>query len=171
MIRTPKLIKWLPPPTLRYALNSDGYLTEENSGCGGVFRDVNGRSTMAFSVELESTSILRLELTVIKIGMELARLGGSVRIQLRVNSTLAIDIFNMKVEPTWRVELLKENISVNGVLFLKRLNLYFNIEKANMVADALAKYIYAPRYPVYFCIPMIKEIDEQLCKVVSEHIY
>jgi ribonuclease HI len=66
-------VSWTPPPRDHYKVNVDGYhkKSSENSTCGGLIRDSNGKCIRGFYNKLSFCSVWT-ELGALRIGIEMA---------------------------------------------------------------------------------------------------
>nr|XP_009762165.1 PREDICTED: uncharacterized protein LOC104214218 [Nicotiana sylvestris] len=67
-------VKWNPPPTKVFCLNTDGAVTQGNSraGFGGVFRDYKGNWVMGYASHSPSTIVMNIELMTLLRGLQMA---------------------------------------------------------------------------------------------------
>ncbi|CAN1845039.1 Putative ribonuclease H protein At1g65750 [Linum perenne] len=93
-------ITWEPGPIDRITINTDGSVNDQKfATAGGVLRSSDGKCLKAFSSNLGRCSVTRVELQGAIHGLELAWNMGFRRVELQMDSSVAIDLFMATEEP------------------------------------------------------------------------
>ncbi|XP_071916999.1 uncharacterized protein [Coffea arabica] len=90
--------KWEAPKPGIKCLNCDGSVQGDIGGEGFILRDENGDILAAGAIGVSADSILIHELEAIKEALVFAKLKGWKRIEVRIDSKLAADILNSKID-------------------------------------------------------------------------
>ncbi|KAF9622077.1 hypothetical protein IFM89_029361 [Coptis chinensis] len=90
---------WMKPDEDVLKLNSDGSVTNDNTGFGGMLRDSNGEVKLAYTRSNGSHSVLFQELQGIKYGLIGSLHLSNNKIMVASDSLNAIQILNQKVQP------------------------------------------------------------------------
>ncbi|KAF5188373.1 Ribonuclease h domain, partial [Thalictrum thalictroides] len=89
---------WQKPPPSHLSLNSDGSVSNEGCGYGGIFRDHLGSVKLAYAGSYKSTSVITQELKAIEVGL---KVGTSLTSNVLVgtDSLRAANILNDRENP------------------------------------------------------------------------
>lgn len=91
-------------------LNSDGSMTVDPVGYGGILRDSTGEAVLAFYGPALKCNVLWAELQAIQRGITLALFHGFFQLKIMSDSKLGVDILNKVSECPWKVLTLVHNI-------------------------------------------------------------
>lgn len=134
-------IRWIPPRPGEVALNCDGSVTGLGAIAtyGGVLRDDLGNFICGYAVNLGSCSILEAELWSILHGLSIAWNRGFRRIQVYLDSKIAVGLLSEGCYKTNACHALVKAIqdvhAGSGEILWKH-----TYREANQVADVLAKF-------------------------------
>ncbi|KAJ1380966.1 Ribonuclease H domain [Sesbania bispinosa] len=119
-----RLVAWVPPPHMNYALNTDdsSFGNPGNAGIGGIFRDATGTWVLGYFSSIGVSNIVEAELKAILFGLQIAWDRKYMRIKCYTDSTHAIDLISK--------DLLSKGWSATITHLLR---------EGNEVADSLAK--------------------------------
>ncbi|RYQ96479.1 hypothetical protein Ahy_B08g092237 [Arachis hypogaea] len=134
------LISWSRPEEGCVKVNVDGswFGHTNNTACGGVFRDSNGRFLKGFSCNLGNCSIMHAELWAVIHGLNIATTNGYQNLIVESDSAEAINFINRGCRPTPPCAPLIQDIRVLTARIQKIAWLH-SLREANSVADLFAK--------------------------------
>ncbi|XP_043714585.1 uncharacterized protein LOC122662945 [Telopea speciosissima] len=92
-------------------LQCDASLTAERASYGGIIRDDTGSAIMAFAVKGDDNSVPGMELYAILRGVTFCIQQNHLRVSIRSDSKLAVDILNGTVSCPWSMHPLKDSIT------------------------------------------------------------
>ncbi|CAN1127069.1 Putative ribonuclease H protein At1g65750, partial [Linum perenne] len=100
-IRRWEYVSWEPGPTDGVTINTDGSHSPSlnKASAGGIIRTSDGRSLIAFTMNLGQCSITRAEIRGAITGLELAWNYGFRRVELQVDSQAAISLLSSQTVP------------------------------------------------------------------------
>ncbi|XP_071939198.1 uncharacterized protein [Coffea arabica] len=123
--------------------NCSGKMCEEIrgdiGGAGFSLRDENGDILAAGAIGLGVDSILIHKLEAIKEALVFAKLKGWERIKVRIDSKLAADILNSKIDCPWKALVVYSDIK-DLISYFKELTIFFVYRQCNQTADFVANY-------------------------------
>ncbi|KAH0776460.1 hypothetical protein KY290_007871 [Solanum tuberosum] len=130
-------IKWSPPPTGTFKLNTDGSFSKDRNkgGTGGVIRDHNGQWVMGFYHNITAQNYTMAELEAFFVGLKIAADCSIVPIGIELDSIEVIEA----LEYTQPIYATKVN---SCRLLMKRLGnplVRHCFRQANKVADFLSR--------------------------------
>ncbi|CAN1809758.1 Putative ribonuclease H protein At1g65750 [Linum perenne] len=132
-------VHWDPGPDDGVTLNTDGSFNPalNKASAGGIIRSSDGRGVVAFTMNLGQCSITRAEIRGALAGLDLAWEYGFRRVELQIDSQVAITLLTSQAEP--------EHQQAAEVLHFRnlykrdwRVNIRHVFREANKPADFLA---------------------------------
>ncbi|XP_043687599.1 uncharacterized protein LOC122638815 [Telopea speciosissima] len=102
---TQKTCAWFRPPTRMAVLHCEGSLMADRASYGGIIRDAAGIAIIAYAGKGDDSSVLGMELYAILKGVDLCIQKNLLRVSIRSDSKLAVDILNgnhREVRHVWR---------------------------------------------------------------------
>ncbi|XP_042486657.1 uncharacterized protein LOC122066892 [Macadamia integrifolia] len=136
---SPRTCQWVPPSDKMWALHCDGSLTHDRAGYGGIIRDSRGQSILAFAGKGVVRSVLYMELMAMLKGVDLCKKLNLLRISVRSDSNVAVDIINGQVEGPWEIQTLKSKI-LHLLKEFERKEIIHVWRESNSPADFMATY-------------------------------
>ncbi|PKU64272.1 Putative ribonuclease H protein [Dendrobium catenatum] len=88
---TYKFVIWKKPNIGFIKVNTDGSVSDNKYGCGGILRNYKGNMIMAFSSPIENCSVLVAELLAILKALNICLYSGFFKIWLEVDALLVIN--------------------------------------------------------------------------------
>ncbi|XP_019251153.1 PREDICTED: uncharacterized protein LOC109230076 [Nicotiana attenuata] len=80
-------VKWTPPPTNMYKLNTDGVGNPDKGGVGGVFRNTSGNWILGYIGSVQHTTNTQAELLVILKVLQIAEERQLTPLEINTDST------------------------------------------------------------------------------------
>ncbi|XP_043696820.1 uncharacterized protein LOC122647496 [Telopea speciosissima] len=108
---TQKTCAWFRPPTHMAVLHCDGSLTADRASYGGIIRDDAGVAIMAYAGKGDINSVLSMELFAILKGVTFCIQRNLLRVSIRSDSKLAVDILNGAMDCPWSMQILMDRIA------------------------------------------------------------
>ncbi|CAN1175878.1 Putative ribonuclease H protein At1g65750 [Linum perenne] len=151
-------VVWTPGPVGWITVNSDGSFDARlgRAAAGGLARDSEGRCKFAYTMNLGSCSITRAEMRGANEGLRRAWDAGFRRVELQLDSRVAITLLNsddrLRTQHGLEIEKFKELKGRNWKVVIKHV-----YREGNHAADHLAGigYGYLLGVTVFLCLIVI----------------
>ncbi|XP_043696652.1 uncharacterized protein LOC122647297 [Telopea speciosissima] len=118
-------------------LHCDGSLTADRASYGGIIRDDAGVAIMAYAGKGDINSVLGMELFAILKGVTFCIQRNLLRVSIRSDSKLAVDILNGAVDCPWSMQILMDRIATL-LQQLQRKEIKHVWRELNQLADFIA---------------------------------
>ncbi|KAL0915057.1 hypothetical protein M5K25_015457 [Dendrobium thyrsiflorum] len=135
---TPRIVCWNKPPVNFVKLNTDGSVKDNGWGCGGIIRDSNGNSIIAFATPLEKCSVILAELSAIFHGLKLCAALGLVNIWIEVDALYMLYCLKDKGKKVCNPEIFYMLREVNQLLCSVNFKISHILREGNCCADWFA---------------------------------
>ncbi|XP_020591767.1 uncharacterized protein LOC110032464, partial [Phalaenopsis equestris] len=136
-LHPPILVKWSPPPTGLFKINTDGSWNVSEAGCGGIIRNFVGDCILFFSSPSNADYPIEVEARAILNGAILAHYLSWRNIIFECDNRTLIDILDKGVDAPW--DILYHIRRIKGLLSNVNVIWSFNYLDDNQPANWIAK--------------------------------